>query len=199
MIDLSNISQELPYQKFVELYDDATKLGQPNIEAISINSFDNIRNEPDARFVNLKFIINNEWIFFSNYLSPKALQFEGCNNISGLFFWHKINTQIRIKAKISKTNLEFSNNYFKNRDKRKNLLAISSNQSKKINSYDSFVSQYKKSVNSISDTQVRPDYWGGYSFTPYYFEFWQGHDQRLNKREVFSFENRIWKQYILQP
>ena len=119
MIDLSHISQELPYQKFVELYDDATKLGQPNIEAISINSFDNIRNEPDARFVNLKFIINNEWIFFSNYLSPKAFQFEGCNNISGLFFWHKINTQIRIKAKISKTNPEFSNNYFKYRDKQK--------------------------------------------------------------------------------
>ena len=199
MIDLSNISQELPYQKFIELYEDATKLSQPNIEAISINSFNRIRNEPDARFVNLKFIINNEWIFFSDYLSPKATQFESCNNISGLFFWHKTNTQIRLKAKISKTNLEFSDNYFKHRDKRKNLLAISSDQSKKTESYDFFVSQYKKSSHSIIETQVRPDYWGGYSFIPYYFEFWQGHDQRLNKREVFSLENSKWKQYILQP
>ena len=32
----------------------------------------------------------------------------------------------------------------------------------------------------------RPDFWGGYSFIPYYFEFWQGHENRLNKRHVFE-------------
>ena len=199
MIDLSNISNELPYQKFKELYKNATKLNQPNIEAIGINSFDTLKNEPDARFVNLKFIINNEWIFFSNYLSPKANQFKHCDSVSGLFFWHKTNTQIRLKAKISKTTSKFSDDYFKNRDKCKNLLAISSEQSKKVKSYDHFISQYDEASHITKDTQIRPDYWGGYSFTPYYFEFWQGHNQRLNKREVFSFENNKWIQFIIQP
>ena len=33
---------------------------------------------------------------------------------------------------------------------------------------------------------ARPDFWGGFSFVPYYFEFWQGHKNRLNKRHVFE-------------
>lgn len=199
MIDITHISEDLPYKKFKDLYLKALEHGQRNIEAIAINSFDPEVNEPDARFVNLKFINNNEWIFFSNYSSPKADQFKRCNNISALFFWSQINTQIRIKAKICKTNPHFSDNYFKKRDKYKNLLAISSEQSKKILSYEHFVAKYDQSINNISDTQNRPDYWGGYSFTPFYFEFWQGHEKRLNKRVAYSFENNKWNKFILQP
>ena len=44
-----------------------------------------------------------------------------------------------------------------------------------------------------------PEYWGGYSFTPYYFEFWKGHESRINKREVFDQIDGVWKQSFLQP
>ena len=44
-----------------------------------------------------------------------------------------------------------------------------------------------------------PDYWGGYSFVPYYFEFWEGHQSRINKREVFEKIDNVWKHFILQP
>ena len=45
----------------------------------------------------------------------------------------------------------------------------------------------------------RPEYWGGYSFVPYYFEFWEGNENRLNKRHVFSMEEGAWKETLLQP
>ena len=45
----------------------------------------------------------------------------------------------------------------------------------------------------------RPNYWGGYSFVPYYFEFWEGGEYRLNKRNVFKFNEGAWEQYYLQP
>ena len=32
-------------------------------------------NSPDSRFVNLKYVINDEWIFFSNYESPRRNNF----------------------------------------------------------------------------------------------------------------------------
>ena len=63
--------------------------------------------EVEARYVNLKYIDNNEWIFFSNYLSPKANQFESHDQVSILIYWASINTQIRMKAKIFKTSSEF--------------------------------------------------------------------------------------------
>ena len=49
------------------------------------------------------------------------------------------------------------------------------------------------------DLKKCPDYWGGYSFTPYYFEFWEGHESRLNKREVYEKSDDSWKHLILQP
>jgi pyridoxamine 5'-phosphate oxidase len=44
-----------------------------------------------------------------------------------------------------------------------------------------------------------PEFWGGYAFTPYYFEFWEGHQSRLNKREVYKKNDDNWKHLILQP
>ena len=199
MINISNISNQLPYLKFEKLYKEALAMQQPNIEAICISSFDNKNNESNSRFVNLKYIINDEWIFFSNYLGPKAREFDYCPNISALFFWHQTNIQIRIKAKIYKSPDEFSDNHFKQRDKGKNILAISSEQSKEIDSYEDFIDVYEQASKEISDTQKRPNCWGGYSFRPYYFEFWQGHNQRINKREAYIFKEDGWKKIFLQP
>ena len=199
MINISNISNQLPYKKFEKLYKEALALQQPNIEAICISSFDKKNNESNSRFVNLKYIIDDEWIFFSNYQGPKAREFKYCSNISAVFFWHQINTQIRVKAKIYKSPIEFSDSHFKKRDKGKNILAISSKQSKEIDSYEDFLDAYEVASKEISDTQERPNYWGGYSFRPYYFEFWEGHSQRINKREAYILKEDSWKNIFLQP
>ena len=63
----------------------------------------NKANEVDSRYVNLKFITNDEFIFFSNYDSPKASAFNSHNQIAALLYWSSINVQIRMKAKIKKT------------------------------------------------------------------------------------------------
>ena len=64
MIIFNNQSQEKPYQIFRNLYDKALSYNQKNIEAISIASFDKAKNEVDSRFVNLKFINDENFIFF---------------------------------------------------------------------------------------------------------------------------------------
>ena len=46
---------------------------------------------------------------------------------------------------------------------------------------------------------ARPNFWGGYSFIPYYFEFWEGHESRLNKRDVYEMKSNEWEHGILQP
>ena len=172
--------------------------GQTGIEAISISSFNNKIHEVDSRYVNLKFIINDELIFFSNYRSPKASAFNTHNQISALVYWHSINVQIRIKAEVKKTSNEFNQKYFANRSEEKNALAISSKQSNSISSYDLVKESYNKALKN-NDLKKCPDYWGGYSFTPYYFEFWEGHESRLNKREAYEKNDDSWKHIILQP
>ena len=101
------------------------------------------------------------------------MQFESHDQISALFHWGAINSQIRLKAKINKTSVEFSDTHFQSRTKEKNALAISSNQSEQIDSFDSVKDNFHKTLASMDSESKRPDYWGGYSFTPYYFEFWE--------------------------
>jgi pyridoxamine 5'-phosphate oxidase len=199
MIDLVNIASDIPHNKFLDLYDKALKEKQRGIEAIAISSYDKFSNEVESRFVNLKYITGNEWIFFSNYQSPKAMQFESHDQISALFHWGAINSQIRLKANISKTSVEFSDDHFHGRTKEKNALAISSNQSRPIDSFDSVKENFHTALASMDSESKRPDYWGGYSFTPYYFEFWEGHENRLNQRHVFSMEEGSWSESLLQP
>ena len=198
MIKFNNLSQETPYQLLKEKYDEAINAGQEGIEAISISTFNKNINEVDSRYVNLKFISNDEFIFFSNYDSPKASAFKSNNQIAALLYWSSIKTQIRMKVKVKKTSKEFNQKYFYDRSEKKNAIAISSKQSEPIDSYNQVIENYNKSLKN-DDLKKCPQYWGGFSFTPYYFEFWEGHESRINKRKVFEKIDGVWKQLILQP
>ena len=198
MITFINQSLEEPLKLFKQKYEEANNLKQKNIEAISISSYNKEISEVDSRYVNLKFISNDEFIFFSNYDSPKAYSFNSHSQIAALIYWPSTNVQIRMKAKIKKTTNEFNQKYFFDRSEEKNALAISSNQSNPIDSYSQVKENYKRSLES-DDLKKCPEYWGGYSFIPYYFEFWEGHESRINKREVFDMTDGIWKHSFLQP
>jgi len=198
MIQFNNLNQEIPYQLLKEKYDEALNADQRGIEAISISSYNKEMGEVDSRYVNLKFILNDEFIFFSNYNSPKASSFSSHDQIAALVYWPSINVQIRMRAKIKRTTDEYNQNYFFNRSEEKNALAISSNQSKPIDSYNQVKENYNKSLKN-DDLKKCPEFWGGYSFTPYYFEFWEGHESRLNKREAYEKSDDSWKHLILQP
>lgn len=198
MIEFKNISNEAPYLIFKKKYLEAISAGQKNIEAIAISSFNEKIDEVDSRFVNLKFINGINFIFFSNYNSSKSQAFISNNQIGALLYWPNINVQIRMKAKIKKTSNEYNQKYFFDRSVEKNALAISSKQSKPIDSYSQVKENYNRSLKN-DDLKKCPEFWGGYSFTPYYFEFWEGHESRLNKREVCEKSGDSWKHLILQP
>ena len=120
MIQFNNLNQEMPYLLFKAKYDEALNLGQIGIEAISVSTYESKTNEVDSRYVNLKFITNDEFIFFSNYDSPKASSFNSHNQIAALVYWPSINVQIRMKAKIKKTSNKYNQKYFFNRSEKKN-------------------------------------------------------------------------------
>tara|TARA_B100000963_G_scaffold152543_1_gene132889 strand:+ start:5502 stop:6101 length:600 start_codon:yes stop_codon:yes gene_type:complete len=199
MIKFQENNNADPYKMFRKLYKSARDKGQKNIEAICISSYDANLKEVQARFVNLKYVKNEEWIFFTNYNSPKAKSFKSCKQIAANFFWASTYTQVRIKAYIKKTDCDFSDTHFNARSIQKNALAVSSDQSQKIESYSEVKSKYLKTLNNANEVLNRPEYWGGFSFKPFYFEFWHGNDERINERTVFEHNKQEWIKYILQP
>ena len=198
MIKFINNSNIEPFKKIREAYHLAKENNQKEIQAILIASYSTKKKEVDSRYVNLKIIDGKKFIFFSNYNSPKSEQFSNHKQISALFYWPVINTQIRMKCNIFKTSKDFSDAYFADRSVTKNALAISSDQSKQIDSYEDVIKKYDKALKN-KDLKSRPAYWGGFYFIPYYIEFWKGHDQRINKRVSYSFIDLEWKKSYLQP
>lgn len=197
MIRFLKINKAEPYQRLKCKYDEAVKKNQKNVDAISISSFSKISNQVNSRYVNLKFIDDEEFIFFSNYNSPKAIEFRSHDQISCAIFWSEINIQIRIKAFIQKTSVSYNNLYFKSRSLEKNALAISSNQSNTIESFNKVKEQYEYSMKH-DNLKECPSYWGGFSFRPFEIEFWEGNEFRLNKRDLFT-KDRNWHHSILEP
>jgi pyridoxamine 5'-phosphate oxidase len=198
MIQFDNKNNEPPYLVFKDKYIESVNAKQKNIEAICISSYSSENKEVNARYVNLKIIDDKEFIFFSNYNSPKSIDFNSHNQITALIYWNNINVQIRMKAHIKKTSREFNQAYFTGRDEEKNALAISSEQSNVIDSYKAVQENYEISLKNSSLSEC-PKYWGGFSFIPYYFEFWEGHEKRLNKREAYEEQNGKWIHNFLQP
>jgi len=198
MIKFDNISSAKPYEVFKKNYDLALEKEQKNIEAISISSFSKKQNLVNSRFVNLKIVNNAEFIFFTNYNSPKSIEFNEHNQITALIYWNSINIQIRMKALIERKSNDFNNKYFSERNKEKNAIAISSDQSQVIASYEQVKENYNKTLHN-DNLEKCPEYWGGFGFMPFYFEFWKGHKSRINKRDVFELVKNTWHHSTLQP
>ena len=198
MVDFINDCKEKPFVIFKDMYKKAIQNEQTEAQVISISSWSDDLRQVDSRYVNLKIVDNKNFIFFSNYKSSKAEQFKSHDQIAAMFYWSSINTQIRIKAKITKTSAEFNKKYFFHRSEEKNALAISSNQSKIIDSFETVQKNFEKSLKN-DNLKECPKYWGGFSFTPYEIEFWEGNKYRLNKRNLYIKEDTTWNHFILQP
>ncbi len=200
MIEFENKLNIEPYKTFYNLYKKAHNLNQTYIEACSVSSFNVSKKEVSSRYVNVKYFLGEELIFFSNYSSSKAIDFTEHQQVSIIFFWDKINVQIRMKAHIKKMPTSFNSKYFRNRNIKKNALAISSRQSAKVSSYKEVQERYNTVFHQETvDLSICPEYWGGYAMKPYYIEFWEGHESRINKREVFNKIDGLWKHSYLQP
>lgn len=198
MIKFRNIIQNSPFLNFKTEYDEAIKANQKNIEAISISSYNPDIGEVDSRYVNLKIIDKDNFIFFTNYNSPKANAFKKHDQISAVIFWSSTNTQIRIKAKINRTSQNYNKEYFKTRSLEKNALAISSRQSELISNYYEVIDNFNE-AKERNDLTECPEYWGGFSFVPYAIEFWKGDKFRLNRRTLYTKKDSKWIHQILQP
>lgn len=198
MIIFKDLSKDKPFEIFRQKYEESIAANQKNVEAICVASYSNKKKEVNARYVNLKYVDKTDFIFFSNYNSPKSKEFNSHNQVMGVFYWNSINVQIRIKAKIKKTPINFNKSHFRSRDKQKNAIAISSYQSNAITSFNNVVLNFKETL-ELDDLHECPEYWGGFAMEPYYFEFWEGHQSRLNKRDEYQFDGKNWIHQVLQP
>ncbi|MGB3591318.1 MAG: pyridoxamine 5'-phosphate oxidase [Nonlabens sp.] len=155
---------------------------------------------PKSRVVLLKEISENGFVFYTNYASEKGKSIDQHNKISLNFFWSALEKQIIIKATAAKISTQRSEAYYRTRPRGSQLGAWVSNQSDPIENREAIELRKQRLENQFEHQEIPlPDFWGGYECKPHSIEFWQGRQNRLHDRILYTYNNSIWTIQRLQP
>ncbi|MFC2130572.1 pyridoxamine 5'-phosphate oxidase [Bacteroidota bacterium] len=193
-----NTAKDNPLEQFKLWFDEAVKADFLDVNAMVLSTADKT-GKPSSRVVLLKNYDERGYVFFTNYESRKGLEITENPNASLLFFWDKLERQIKIEGLVEKITDKESFEYFRTRDYTSRLGAWASDQSRPLSSrfklmrkVAGFMTKYPKEV-------PLPPYWGGYRLIPDVYEFWQGRKSRLHDRIKYYFDGDIWKKERLYP
>ena len=159
--------------------------------------------QPDGsirqRFVLLKGVSEDGFVFFTNYNSDKAAALAQNDRSSMLFPWNELDRQVSVSGKVEKIAESESDDYFAARPRASQIAAWTSQQSQPIASRGALEAQYQATLERFDGSDVpRPPHWGGFRLVPERIEFWQGGEDRLHDRFVYQYTNG-WSRLRLQP
>lgn len=193
-----NVS-ESPFDQFHNWFEEAVKgdIYEPN--AMSLSTLEG--GQPKSRVVLLKGFDKEGFVFYSNYDSHKGIQMTENNKVALLFFWDKLQRQVRVEGEVIKLPESISKAYFNSRPRESQLGAWASKQSEIIENGEVLVKNLAYYTKKFENEKVipKPQHWGGYCVIPSKIEFWQGRPSRLHDRIVYQLEAGKWNTYRLSP
>lgn len=150
-----------------------------------------VDNKPSVRIVLMREITNKGIVFYTNYESAKGRDIAENPNAEALFFWHKLERQIRISGSIAKIDANKSAAYFQKRPHDSQVGAwVSQPQSGEVANRAVMEQTFAQlQADYPTDSPVpTPDFWGGYEITIEEIEFWQGRANRMHDRIVYTLD-----------
>jgi pyridoxamine 5'-phosphate oxidase len=142
---------------------------------------------PSQRTVLLKYFDQQGFVFFTNFESRKALEIKGNTQVSLLFVWLELERQVMINGVASKISVAESAKYFMSRPKESQMAAWVSSQSHPLTSKQILMQKFQEMKTKIGAGKVPlPSFWGGYRVEPVEIEFWQGGQNRLHDRFLYT-------------
>lgn len=148
-------------------------------------------NKPSVRIVLLREITDKGIVFYTNYESAKGQDIAENPNVEALFFWHKLERQIRISGSIAKIDADKSAAYFQKRPHDSQVGAwVSQPQSGEVANRDVMEQTFEQLKTDYPEGAAvpTPEFWGGYEITVNEMEFWQGRANRMHDRIVYHKE-----------
>jgi pyridoxamine 5'-phosphate oxidase len=174
-----------------------TKLAIPTACCLSTIGIDNY---PNARFVSLKGIVDNNLIVTGTISSRKGLEINQTNKIALTFWWTETERQVRIQGNATQISTELADKYFAERNRDSQIVSIVSNQGQILHDIDALNEKYQAfEINFSNQSLKRPENWGGYSIAPVRIEFLAFKPTRFHDRKLYELKNEHWTKIELQP
>lgn len=187
-----------PFELFEHWMAEAVDKQELEPNAFNFSSI-SIKGYPESRIVYLKEVINNQFVFYTNYNSAKGKAIAQNYKVTMLFFWPKSSRQVRVNGICTKVDPQVSDDYFASRPKASQIGAWASNQSEQLDDRESLEERIKEFGAKYPNEVPRPPHWGGYKIEPLTIEFWQGRASRLHDRILFEKIDNKWSLTRLNP
>jgi pyridoxamine 5'-phosphate oxidase len=184
------------FEKWLQQAIDA-KIADPT--AMTVATVDEF-GQPFQRIVLLKHFDRDGFIFYTNLGSRKALHLSHNSKISLHFPWHAIERQVHITGEVEKLSSLEVMKYFTSRPKESQIAAWASKQSNRISARQALEGKYLELKQKFAKGEVPvPSFWGGYRVKLHSIEFWQGGENRLHDRFIYSHDTSNWNIDRLAP
>lgn len=189
-----------PTEQFHLWFEQAKSHGEIEPSAMTLATVDK-SYQVSARMVLLKSFDKDGFIFFTNYLSPKAKALAEIPQAALVFWWPLCQRQVRITGTVTLLEKEHSVAYFQQRSKDSQIAALISQQSAIIPDREYLLKAFEKAAAQYSQQTVLdcPDFWGGYRLHHQSMEFWQGRAHRLHDRFEYRRSAQGWQVVQLSP
>ncbi|MCG6976540.1 MAG: pyridoxamine 5'-phosphate oxidase [Acidiferrobacterales bacterium] len=189
-----------PVRQFAQWYEQLHQadIFEPSAMTVATVSPD---GQPYLRTVLLKLFDESGFVFYTNYGSRKAKHIETNPRVGLLFAWVPLARQVKITGIAEKVPTAESLKYFATRPRGSQIGAWASAQSEIVSSRSMLEAKFEELKQKFSQGEVPlPEFWGGYRVVPQSIEFWQGRDNRLHDRFIYTRkESGDWQIARLAP
>jgi pyridoxamine 5'-phosphate oxidase len=188
-----------PVVQFGRWFEQATQAGllEPHAMTLATATPD---GRPSARMVLLRGFDERGFCFYTNYESRKGAELAANPRAALVFWWDKLERQVRIEGRVERTSRSESEAYFASRPPGSQLSAAASPQSRVIEDRAALERRVAELATTVPDGRLPlPGFWGGYRLVPQVVEFWQGRPNRLHDRLRYRRAGDGWRIERLAP
>ena len=188
-----------PFQLFDAWFAEAraSEINDPEAMALATATAD---GRPSVRMVLLKGHGPSGFVFYTNEQSAKADQLRENPRAALLFHWKALRRQVRIEGAVERVLGVDADAYFATRARDSQLGAWASDQSRPLDSRETFEARFEEVKRRFEGAEVpRPPHWGGYRVVPNRIEFWTDRPHRLHERRLFTLGTDEWSEGLLYP
>jgi pyridoxamine 5'-phosphate oxidase len=155
---------------------------------------------PSLRMVLLKGHGPDGFIFYTNLDSRKGGELAANPHVALLFHWKSLRRQIRIEGPVTPVDDATADAYFATRSRDSQLGAWASDQSRPLDSRETFEARFAEIHARFEGQEVpRPPRWSGWRVAPERIEYWQDREHRLHERNLFVRTGETWTKGLLYP
>ncbi|MFT5722874.1 MAG: pyridoxamine 5'-phosphate oxidase [Motiliproteus sp.] len=210
--DLSAIRREYRSEPFTESELDADPIKQfarwftqhrqldPDNATVMVLATASAEGSPAARIVLLKHYDADGFGWYSDYGSHKGQALATNPHAELLFYWPELDRQVRISGPVRRLDRANAQRYFSERPRGSQLSAAASEQSQPVADREQLTQQVDALSARYTDEAIPcPERWGGYQLEPQRYEFWQGRENRLHDRLVYTLTEAVWGITRLAP